>query len=215
MRKQTSKKLEKIYNEFSGTITQSDRNYLRSIRVLINLAEEREPYTRKHSIRVSNYAVMLAKSLALPKEEIQRIRIAAMLHDIGKIGIDRNILLKKGPLSKKEYNAVKRHSEFGAEILRPLKFFDPIASIIRHHHENYDGTGYPDGLKGEDIPRASRIISIADSYDALTSKRTYRNAYSEEEAKKIMRGEAGTRFDTLFLKKFIDCLCRQAKTGKK
>jgi len=211
MHEQTNKQLKQLYDRFSNETKPVHRAYMQSIHALINLAEARDPYTKRHSVKVSNYAVMLAKSMGLPKKKVESIRLAAILHDIGKVGVKENILLKNGSLNREEYKEVQKHSELGAEIIKPLKFFASIVSIIKHHHENYDGTGYPTRLKGEDIPLASRILAITDAYDALTSKRAYRDAYSTEEAKRIMKKESGKKFDPALLEKFINCL---RQTGK-
>ena len=171
-----NKQLRQLYDKFSDGTKPVHRAYMQSIHALINLTEARDPYTKRHSVKVSNYAVLLAKATNLSEKEVETIRLAAILHDIGKVGIKAKILLKNGSLNSKEFKEVQKHSEIGAEIIKPLKFFAPIVSIIRHHHENYNGTGYPDGLKGEDIPLASRILAIADAYVARTRKRAYREA---------------------------------------
>jgi len=211
MHDETDKQLKRLYDRFSNATKPVHRAYMESIHTLINLTEARDPHTKRHSVKVSNYAVMLAKYMGLPKKEVESIRLAAILHDIGKAGIKESVLLKNGSLNDEEYKEVQRHSELGAEIIKPLKFFGPIVSIIRHHHENYDGTGYPDGVKGEDILLASRILGIADAYDALTSKRAYRDAYPAEEAKKIMKKASGKKFDAALLEKFMTCLRQQGK----
>ncbi len=208
---ETDKHLKQLYSRFSNSTKPVHRAYMQSIHTLINLTESRDPYTKRHSVKVSNYAVMLAKSLGLYKKEVEYIRLAAILHDIGKVGIKESILLKNGSLDSKEYKEVQKHADLGAQIIKPLKFFGPIVSTVRHHHENYNGTGYPDGLKGEDIPLASRILAIADAYDALTSKRAYRGAYSVEKAKSIMKKESGRKFDPALLERFMDCLHRAGK----
>ncbi len=198
----TGKKLKEIYKRFSST-KPTNKAYIECIHALVNLAELKDPYTKKHSIKVSNYAVLLAKQLKLAKEEIETIKLAAILHDVGKLGIRKKVLLKSGSLNGAEYEEVKKHSEIGAEIIKPFRFFNEVILIIRHHHEKYDGTGYPDGLKGKDTPLGSRILAIADSYDALTSKRTYRDAYSPGEAVNIMKKEDGSKFDSKLLDIFM------------
>ncbi len=211
MHEQTDKQLKQLYDRFSSATIPVHRAYMQSIHVLINLTEARDPYTKRHSVKVSACAVMLAKSMGIPKKELESIRLAAILHDIGKVGIRESILLKNGSLNNNEYKEVQKHSELGAEIIKPFKFFAAIVPIIKHHHENYDGTGYPAGLKGEAIPLASRILAIADAYDALTSKRVYRDAYSAEEAKRIMKKASGKKFDPALLKRFIACLQERGK----
>ena len=162
-------------------------------------------------MKVSNYAVLLARALKLPKKDIENLRLAAILHDIGKLGIKEKILLKPSSLDNKEYAEVKKHSEIGADIVKPLKFFNDIISIIKYHHENYDGTGYPEGLKGKEIPLPAQILALADSYDALTSHRAYRKAYSHKEAVRIMKQQSGKKFNHRFLDTFIASLTSREK----
>lgn len=207
----TGKKLKKIYKKFSTTKPTS-KAYIECIHALVNLAELKDPYTKKHSIKVSNYAVLLAKQLKLAREEVETIKLAAILHDVGKLGIKEEVLLKSGSLNGEEYEEVKKHSEIGTEIIKPFRFFNEVILIVRHHHEKYDGTGYPDGLKGKDIPLGSRILAIADCYDALTSKRAYRDAYSPGEAINIMKKEDGSKFDSQFLDIFMSCISSEDKS---
>ncbi|MFH1381025.1 MAG: HD-GYP domain-containing protein [Candidatus Omnitrophota bacterium] len=179
---------------------------MESIHALVNLGEKKDPYTKRHSVKVSRYATQLAKCVGLSKKEIEIIRIASILHDVGKIGIREEILLKNGVLTIPEYEEIKKHSEIGAEILKPIKAMQELIPIVRHHHESYDGTGYPDGLKGHKIPLIDRIICIADTYDALTSERAYRKAYSPKNAIEIMESEKGKKFDPVLLENFLECL---------
>ena len=199
----TGKKLKEIYRRFSTSTKPTNRAYIESIHALVNLAEAKDPYTKKHSLKVSNYAVLLAKQMKLTREEIEVIKLAALLHDVGKLGVKEKVLLKNGSLSGTEYEEVKKHSGIGAEIIKPFRFFNDVVLIIKHHHEKYGGKGYPDGLEGKDIPLGSRILAIADCYDALTSKRAYRDAYSPEEAVDIMKKEDGSKFDPAFLETFM------------
>ncbi|UCD54635.1 MAG: HD-GYP domain-containing protein [Candidatus Omnitrophota bacterium] len=201
----TGRKLKKIYKKFSTT-KPTQKAYIECIHALVNLAEAKDPYTKRHSIKVSNYAVLLAKKLKLPKEEIETIKLAAILHDVGKLGIKGKVLLKGGSLNRPEYEHVKKHSEMGVEIIKPFRFFNEVILIIRHHHEKYDGSGYPDGLNGKNIPLGSRILAIADCYDALTSRRAYRKAYSSQQAMNIMKKENGSKFDSQLLDIFMSCI---------
>ena len=193
-------------NRFFNLLKRLDKEYIEAIHVLIDVSEARDPYTMKHSVKVTNYAVYLAEKLKLPKEEVERIRLASMLHDIGKIGIKTSVLMKPSPLTKEEFTEIKQHPQLGVEIIKPIKFMSALIPIIKHHHENYDGTGYPDGLKGKEIPSTARILAVADAYDALTSDRAYRKAYSSREALKIMEKESGKKFDPQILKIFALCL---------
>ena len=192
--------LKKIYDAFRKPTKISA--YIKSISALVSLAESRDPYAMRHSAKVTRYAVLFAKYLGFAKERIEVIKLSAMLHDVGKIGIREDILLKEGSLTESEYEEVKKHSPFGAEIVKPLRFLEKEIPIIRHHHENFDGTGYPDGLKGEEIPLEARILSLSDVYDALTSDRPYRKAYSPKKALEIMQKEVGKKFDPELFEKF-------------
>lgn len=201
----TDRKLKEIYKRFSST-KPANKAYIECIHALVNLAEAKDPYTKRHSLKVSNYAVLLAKQMKLTKEEIETIKLAAILHDVGKLGIKEKVLLKNGSLNGAEYEEVKKHSGIGVEIIKPFRFFNKVVTMIKHHHEKYGGGGYPDDLKGKDIPLGSRILAIADSYDALTNKRAYRDAYSSEQAINIMKKEDGSKFDPSLLETFMACI---------
>jgi polar amino acid transport system substrate-binding protein len=163
--------------------------------------DSKDSYTRGHSERVAYLSVFLAEKLGLGKEAIQTILIAGLLHDVGKIGIPEAIISKKGKLTEEEYEIVKQHTIKGEQIVASL---DPgIGKIIRHHHEKWNGKGYPDGLKGEEIPFYSRILAVVDVFDALTSDRPYRKAYSFEMAVKIIEEEKGTQFDPEVVEPFL------------
>ena len=210
-----NKGLKQIYDKFSKSTKPIQRAFIESVHSLVNLAEKKDPHTKRHAIKVSNNAVLIAKAIGMSKKEIETLRLAAILHDIGKIGIRDKILLKASSLSEEEYEEVKKHSEIGAEIARPLKLFTEVILMVKHHHENYDGTGYPDGLKKEKIPIGSRILSIADVYDALTSKRAYRDAYSAKKALEIMKEESGKKFDPYLFDVFIKCISSKHKEKKR
>jgi putative two-component system response regulator len=161
--------------------------------VLVSLAtalDAKDRYTSGHSTRVGHYAEALGGALGLPARERRDLRRAGLLHDIGKIGTDLEYLNKPGPLTAAEYEEVKRHPVIGFEICRPLRTMAPLLALIRGHHERLDGRGYPDGLKGAQVPTALRCLSVADVYDALTSDRAYREAMTVEDALALMRREA-------------------------
>ncbi|VAV83156.1 Metal-dependent phosphohydrolase [hydrothermal vent metagenome] len=161
--------------------------------VLFSLAsalDYNDPYTHGHSKRVSEFSVRLAAHIGLDEAGLDAIRNAGVLHDIGKIATDKGILHKPGALNAIEYKHVKDHPVVGEQICKPLKFARPLLPIIRHHHEKYDGSGYPDGLVGEDIPLGARIMAIVDVYDALTSVRPYRSDIPPEVALEVMKAEA-------------------------
>ena len=160
--------------------------------VLFSLAlsiEAKDPYTEGHCTRLSKYSVALATALGLPEEERVALRRAGIVHDIGKVAVPESILLKPGPLTREEREIIQLHPVAGERICQPLRSFRLVLPIIRHHHERMDGTGYPDGLKGNAIPFTARILSVVDVFDALTSDRSYRSASSAEDAFRLMREE--------------------------
>lgn len=174
-------KLKKFTDELENAAT-----------VLSSLAlsvEAKDPYTEGHCARLSKYSVQLAKQLGLPKEEQEALRVGGILHDIGKVAVPEQILLKPGPLTAEERKIMEEHPVKGEYICSPLKSIRLVLPIIRHHHEKMDGSGYPDGLKGERIPLTARILTVVDVYDALTTDRPYRKALSTENALSVMREE--------------------------
>lgn len=171
------------------------KNYFETINVLIRAIEASDPYTSGHSLRVSAYSEAIAKQLGLPQGKIDLIKSAALLHDIGKIGIDKNILNKNGRLEKEEFETIKSHPEIGATIIADLSYLSNISDIIRHHHERNDGNGYPDGLTHDNIPLETSILTIADSFDAMTTNRPYRSSLSLETALNEVKINAGTQFN--------------------
>lgn len=171
--------------------------FLRSVKSMINALETKDRYTRDHSKKVAQAAVMMARHVpGMTKRGIREIRIGALLHDIGKIGVPLTILHKNGPLDDEEWAEVKRHPEYGARILEPLsREYPEVLAIVRHEHERWDGRGYPDGIAGTDIPLGARLIMIADTYDAVCSTRPYRKAMSKDAALEIIREGSGGQFD--------------------
>jgi putative nucleotidyltransferase with HDIG domain len=177
-----------------------DENYvkkldLQMIQSLALAVETKDPYTIGHSERVAELSEELATKMGLLQSEVERVRIAGILHDIGKIGVSEILLGKKEKLEECEYEVVKLHSMEGQNILKPLYFLNDILPAIYHHHERFDGKGYPVGLSGKDIPLWARIIQVADTYDAMTSDRPYRAALSDEQAIKEITSNSGTQFD--------------------
>ena len=166
--------------------------------------DAKDQYTQGHSQKVSAYAVMLAQALNLEQAEVEEIRLAGLLHDIGKVGIPEGILNKSGPLDATEWETMKTHTELGAKILEPLETMSRIRLMVRHHHEYYDGSGYPDRLQGETIPYGSRVIAIADSYDTITSERSYKKGRSPEEAFTELERCAATQFDPAIVRVFVE-----------
>jgi len=177
-------------------------NYLDFLKVLIYILESKEPYTNGHSERVSIYSEVIAQDLRLSSQEKEDLQIATLLHDIGKVGLS-NRLLEKNNLSEKESLDIRLHPVKGVHLIEPLSFSHTIVSAIRHHHERWDGKGYPDGLAGEDIPLLARIITLADSYDAMISDRPYRHRLSVNRVQEEIQRNAGTQFDPFMVETFM------------
>lgn len=167
---------------------------LSTIKALVTALEARDEYTKGHTTRVSKYSLMLGRQMSLSIFELDKLEIAANLHDIGKIGVRDDILLKPGKLSDEEYAKIQEHAVIGAEILRPLNSLNDVVPLILFHHERWDGNGYPSMIKGTDIPLGARIIAIADTFDAITSDRPYRKALSEPQAIEIIKQNIGSQF---------------------
>jgi len=196
--------------EVSNTATTHELNrelhdmLFNTVRSLVAAIDAKDEYTRGHSERVYQLSTLVGERLGLTEEDQQTLTWAAMLHDIGKIAISGNILMKPDKLTSEEYDLVKTHSERGVQVLEPIPQLRPTLPAIRHHHERFDGRGYPDGLKGEEIPLFSRIIAVADTYDAIVSTRSYRKARSHEHAIAEIRRNAGTQFDPLIARTFLE-----------
>lgn len=183
-----------------------ENSYLQTVMALANAIEAKDPYTKGHTERVADISNKIAEALNLSKQEKEHLKFAALLHDIGKIGISKDILWKRCSLDECEEDEVKTHPDKGVQILEPVHFLKPVFSAIRHHHEKYDGSGYPLGLKGKEIPFKARILSVADAWDAMLSNRPYRNALSVEAAKNELLQHAGTHFDPEIIDVFIKTL---------
>ncbi len=185
-------------------------NLFSTLFAFVKAIEARDQYTQQHSNRVTGIAIAIGKQLGCTTEEIGILNLAGQLHDIGKIGIPDDILLKPGRLTPEEFEIIKGHSTIGASIVGQLGLWDREQRIIRSHHERYDGTGYPDGLIGEQIPLLARILSIADVYDAMASDRTYRTRMAESRILRIIQESAGSQFDPAIVSVFMQ-LYREGK----
>lgn len=187
--------LHKRIQELEAARHEQQEIFLAAMETLTRTLEARDVYTRGHSERVAGYTVQLATFLHLDKAIVEKLRLAASLHDLGKIGIKDAILNKTATLTAEEFALIKQHPIIGAAIIQPLAPLQEMIPWIRYHHERYDGTGYPDGLRGEAIPLGARIIAMADSFDAMTSDRPYRRALPLKTALEQIRRGAGTQFD--------------------
>lgn len=182
--------------------------YLSTVQALVSAVEASDAYTRGHSERVKRYAMKLAQFMDLPVESLKRLEQAAILHDIGKIGICEAVLHKKEKLSAEELEIMYQHPSIGMKILAPISFLGDVREIIHQHHERFDGKGYPSGLKGEELLLEARILAVADTYDAMTTDRPYRNALSHEVTIQEIRDHSGTQFDPQVAQAFLD-LCEK------
>ena len=167
-----------------------------TLEALVNALEAKDPYLRGHSARVADLSANVATEMGLNEEDVERVRMAGRLHDLGKIGTRDDVVNKEGPLTPEEFEHVKQHVIIGAQILAPLVHLGEVVSMVRSHHERFDGTGYPDGLRGEDIPIGGRIIAAAEVYDALTQSRPYQEMMTPEQAVERMTDFSGTVLDT-------------------
>jgi len=181
-------KIELAYNNIQ-------KHYLETVSSLVAAIDAKDSYTKGHQERVAVFTMILGKEMGLSAEEIDLLKQAAILHDIGKIGVPEHILRKPGSLTNEEFEAIKQHPVIGAQILSPVEFLKEAVPIVRHHHEKYDGTGYPDGIKGMQIPKSARIIAVADSVDAMLSERPYTPAKTVEQVREQLRICSGTQFD--------------------
>ncbi|MBI2218528.1 MAG: HD domain-containing protein [Candidatus Rokubacteria bacterium] len=182
---------------------QLQRGIYQSLLGLANALEAKDPYTRGHSERVSRWSCRIAAGLGMESSDIDVIGQAGLLHDIGKIGVPERVLCKTGPLDADEWAHMRRHPHVGADIVAPLEFFSAGAVVIRHHHERWDGSGYPDGLCAEAIPLGARVVAVADVWDALTSDRPYRPARQPLEAVRVLEAEAGRTLDREVVRTFL------------
>jgi len=204
--------LEERVNQQAEKIRQS---FLNSITALAYALEAKDGYTSGHSERVAEVAVAIAGEMGLPREDIEKIRLAGQVHDIGKIGIKEWILNKPDRLTREEFQHVKNHCELGERILTPVMEDGDILLMVRHHHERYDGLGYPDGLSGEGISPGARILAVSDTFDAMTSERPYRKAMSEEVASAEIEKNRGSQFDPEVVDAFLRSRKQASGKGKK
>jgi putative nucleotidyltransferase with HDIG domain len=190
-----SQELEHFVEDLKRAAAENRELFMGSIQMLAGAVDEKDPYTRGHSDRVTRYSMLIAKELGMSEEFQETVRVAAQLHDVGKIGIEDRILKKPGALTAEEFDVMKTHTTKGANILRPVAQLKEMIPGIELHHESLDGRGYPHGLKADEIPLLPRIIAVADTFDALTTNRPYQQARSSEEALGVIRSLSGKRLD--------------------
>lgn len=187
--------------------------YVRSIDAMVKALEAKDCYTRGHAQRVTIYSVATAREMGVSECEVEDLRRASVLHDLGKIGVRESVLNKPGKLTKEEFDEVVRHPQISVSILEPIPFFHPLLPAILHHHEQFNGRGYPGGLAGDEIPLASRIMAVADTFDAMTSTRAYRKALPVDEATAEIRRCSGSQFDPDIVRFFLSCQQRIRISG--
>lgn len=209
-----SRQLLDYDEENKALVASLERGYLETIRALANSIDAKDPYTRGHSMRVTNVALAIGREMGLSEEELRVLRYAGILHDIGKIGIQEGILAKKEKLSDAERQIIKQHPVLGDKIIEPIDFLQPVRPIVLHHHEWVDGSGYPDGLKADEIPLGARIVSAADTYDAVTSERPYQKAVDNQEAIRILQKLRGRQIDPEVCDALITVIERQISEGQ-
>ena len=198
--------ISSINEELNEKNEELEKAYLDTIGILRQTVEAKDTYTRGHSDRVSAYSVLIGEKLGLSDKDIHTLKIGGLFHDIGKIGVPDSILLKSSKLSDDEYSQIKNHPSIGAHILGDVPMFQDIIPIVLHHHERFDGNGYPSQLKGTDIPYFARIAAVADTFDAMTSKRSYRDSLPIDVVKDEIVRCSGTQFDPDIAKVFLDIL---------
>lgn len=198
--------IKKINEELADSKELLEKSYLESIEVLRKTVEVKDVYTRGHSDRVSEYSLLIGEKLNLPPDQMKTLKIGSLFHDIGKIGIPDAILLKTDKLTDDEYSEIKNHPAIGAHILSNASIFADILPIVKHHHERYDGKGYPARLAGEDIPYLARIVAVADTFDAMTSRRSYRQALDFDYTMNEIERCKGTQFDPAIADVFLEIL---------
>ena len=207
--------IKNINDELKDTYDKLESAYMETIEILRMTVEAKDTYTRGHSDRVAAYSELIGKHLGLSDSDLKTLKIGGLFHDIGKIGIPDSILLKTDKLSDDEYSEIKNHPSIGAHILSNATVFQDIIPIVKHHHERYDGRGYPSKLQGNDIPYFARIAAVADAFDAMTSKRSYRDSLDLSIVREEIEKNSGTQFDPEVAKVFLNILDNEPQEIKK
>jgi len=208
--------LAKSFNQMASRLSESKKDLLsyfyRVVQSFVRILEARDSYTKGHSERVAEYAEKIAIKMGLPKEKVDLLKRATLLHDIGKLGIEERILNKREPLTQAEWTEIRKHPVIGENILKPVLLSNELLDIVRSHHERYDGKGYPDGLSGDKIKLMSAIVTVADSYDAMTSARAYRPPLNRQQAIDELKRNRGTQFDPKVVDALIDILDEERRS---
>jgi putative nucleotidyltransferase with HDIG domain len=194
--------LRETFKEERARAQELRASYVATVRALANAVEARDAYTGKHAERVAAYGITIARAGGMSLADDPQIEFGFLLHDVGKVAVPDAILFKPEPLNVPERTVMEKHAEIGWEILRDVDFLGSAKLVVRHHHERWDGAGYPDGLAGEDIPLAARVFSVADTFDALTTDRPYRPAMEIGRARAIVEEGSGTQFDPAAVEAF-------------
>jgi putative nucleotidyltransferase with HDIG domain len=205
-----SESISTAVNNLKRAARENHELFINSIRALAAAIDAKDPYTRGHSERVARYSSLVAKEMGLPSEDVRRVRLSALLHDVGKIGIDDRIIRKPTALTEEEFEIMKTHPVKGAAIMDAIPELHDVIPGMKHHHERWEGGGYPDGLTGEEIPLQARIVSVADTFDAMTTTRPYQQAMDLRFVFQRLRDLAGNRFDP----QVVDALIRSYDKGE-
>ncbi len=205
----------KFYDIIAELTMKNKEQFKEIVKIVMNALKQKDEYTEGHSLRVIEYALKIGRELNLDEESIRDLEISAVLHDIGKLGVPDKILKKPGRLTKEEFEIMQQHSVNGENLLKGIKNLQKYKRYIRAHHERYDGQGYPDGLKGEEIPLISRIIFVADTFDAMTSDRPYRKGLPTNVAVDELIKCSGTQFDSRIVEAFLNVLRKEEEETKK
>lgn len=200
------KTITEINDDLEKANQDLEKAHFEVIQMIRATVEAKDSYTRGHSDRVAAYSVLLGKKLNLNEEELEILRIGGLFHDVGKVGIPDTILMKNGKLTDEEYEAIKKHTQIGVDILEKTDMFKDIIPIVKHHHERFDGSGYPEGLSGNNIPYIARIAAIADSFDAMSSRRIYRDSLPLNVVHDEIQKNLGTQFDPELGAMFLDII---------
>ncbi|MEO0095116.1 MAG: HD-GYP domain-containing protein [candidate division WOR-3 bacterium] len=207
---QTMLEYQKALNELEKLLKKNTQNFNEFVQLIAKTIDAKDKYTAGHSMRVAKYALRIGRTFNLDERQLEILEKACLLHDIGKIGIPDGVLNKKSPLTPKDRAYIYNHPKLGKEILSQMSDFQEILDIIYFHHERYDGSGYPDGRKKDEIPLLARILAVADAYDAMLSERSYRMAKTKLEAIKELLNEKGRQFDPEIVEKFVDIIANSS-----